>query len=116
MEQKETLALDPSQTENALDYIMAKDVGDTLNKHYPGHLWAVYVKDSLIYVKNLMLSGKWGFIVKTADCFSATELNRRLVRAGGELLERYRQRRTGVDMDGIMGQPLDAAGNMTPEL
>lgn len=29
--------------EDALDYLMAKNIAETLHAHYPGHLWAVNV-------------------------------------------------------------------------
>ena len=46
----------------ANDLIMAKDMADTLNTHYPGHLWAVNVdgKQGMADIRNLALSGDWG--------------------------------------------------------
>jgi len=45
---------------------IAKEVAETLNKHYPGHAWAVNadVMQGIVRVHNLNLSGEWGFILK----------------------------------------------------
>ena len=66
----------------------AKQVGDTLNQHYPGHLWAVSWQGGVLVVKNLAISSFYGFVIKYADSFSATNLAATAVKAGGELLER----------------------------
>jgi hypothetical protein len=116
MEQRDVLALDPSQPENPLDYNTAKEIGDILNRHYPGHLWAVHVKSGLVQIRDLMLSGKWGFVLMLPSIYSASDLSRQVVNAGGELLERYKQRRGRMNSEAILEQPVDVAGNMIPEL
>jgi len=77
---------------------IAKEVAECLNKHYPGHAWAVTanVETGLVQVRNLKLSGKLGFILKMDDM--STDPGMRLViRAGGEILERYRLSRRGIN-------------------
>lgn len=71
-----------------LDMDKAKEVGETLQRHYPGHLWAVAFQGGALVVKNLAISSFYGFIIKHHDSFSATDLSNKAVEAGGELLER----------------------------
>lgn len=75
---------------SANDYVMAKTMADTLHKHYPGHLWAVTCERGLATVRNLALSGDWGFVLKVGDIYSGSSFDKDVIRAGGEILERYR--------------------------
>lgn len=101
---------DPSV--NANDYVMAKNAADRLHKHYPGHLWAVSVDPNArtLDVRNLLLSGAWGFRIPLKGVFSATWLDREIMRAGGELLERYRMRRGAINQEAIANLPTNFAG------
>lgn len=76
---------DPSEI---LDMDKAKEVGETLQRHYPGHLWAVAFQGGVLVVKNLAISSFYGFIIKHHNSFSASDLAKKAVEAGGELLER----------------------------
>ena len=75
----------------ANDLVMAKQMAETLHSHYPGHAWAVTCDGAtgIATVRNLALSGNWGFTLKLTTTYSASEFRRRIVMAGGELLERY---------------------------
>lgn len=68
------------------EYLQAKNIAEYLHKHYPGHLWAVMVEKGIITIKNLALSGQWGFILHQDKIDND---GRDIVRAAGELLERY---------------------------
>ncbi len=74
-----------------LDLLTARQMAETLHKHYPGHLWAVTCEGlkGIATVRNLRLSGHWGFIIKLRD-LNADPGMKEVIRAGGELLERYR--------------------------
>lgn len=74
------------------DMTTAKAVADVLDRHYPGHLWKVNVDsmNGIATVLNMRLSGNWGFILKLTDTYSGSEFEKRVMLAGGELLERYR--------------------------
>ncbi len=89
----------PQVTAN--DMVMAKTMAETLHAAYPGHLWAVTCdgKSGMADVRNLYLSGNWGFRLKLHAIYSASEFKREVLRAGGELLERYRLRRGSFNMD-----------------
>lgn len=101
--------------QTALEMQLAKTCGDTLLKHYPGYLWAVTVNKGLIQVVNLNLSGRWGFVIRSNKVYSASELDRQLRTAGGEILERYRITRAKLTPEGaaskVMANATDFAGN-----
>jgi hypothetical protein len=91
-----------------LDMEKAKEVGDELNKCYPGHLWAVSVQGQVLVVKNLAISSFYGFVIKHHDAFSASDLARMAKVAGGELLERAGIPRD-KPWDGRMAQQLEGS-------
>ena len=100
--------IEPAGHNELLDMEKAKEVGDTLAKHYSGHLWVVSVQGGVLVVKNLAISSFYGFIIKHIDSFSASDLAKKAVLAGGELLER-----AGIDRtkpwDGRMAEKLDGS-------
>lgn len=69
---------------------IARTVAEVLDKHYPGHAWAVSadVMQGIVKVHNLNLSGEWGFILKMDNLIN-DPTERPIVNAGGELLERF---------------------------
>ena len=75
--------------------VKAKEVADTLAKHYPSHLWAVgWAPGMTLVVKNMAISdGRYGFTIDAAKSFSSSNLARLAMLAGGELLERCGVRR-----------------------
>lgn len=93
----------------ANELVMAKNMADLLHRHYPGHLWAVNVDGGMANVRNLALSGQWGFRIKVPLIYSASQFDRKVVMAGGELLERYRVRR-GAATEAMNHLLTDAAG------
>lgn len=93
---------------SACDEVLAKNVADTLNKHYPGHLWAVRIENSVVHVFNLALSGRWGFVLHKAKIDPEMKV---VMRAGGEILERYRVSRGRMRPDEYSALKTDAIGN-----
>lgn len=65
---------------------VASQVGELLHVAYPGYVWRVTVLQGVVTVHNAMLSGQWGFLLKIASLDPEGKV---VVRAGGELLERY---------------------------
>lgn len=104
----------PNITANEL--FIAKRAAEHLHKHYPGHIWAVNVEGSMLDVRNLMLSGNWGFRLSIPSMYSSSDWDKQVLRAGGEILERYRQRRAQIDEGAIIELPTDFAGRHKPEL
>lgn len=67
----------------------AKSAAETLSKHYPRHLWAVgWAPGMTLIVKNMGMDARYGFTIDAAKSFSASDLDRTVMLAGGELLER----------------------------
>lgn len=93
---------------NACDEVMAKNIADALHKHYPGHLWAVRIEDTVVHVFNLALSGRWGVLLHKTKIDPEMKT---VMRAGGEILERYRLRRGRMRVDDIDGLETDKLGD-----
>ncbi len=74
----------------ATDHTLAKNVAEKLEEKYPGWLWAVNVMDGVLSVKSMRLSGNWGFVLHTDKIDNDYKM---VVMAGGEILERFRQKR-----------------------
>ena len=95
----------------ANEMTMAREMADILHTTYPGYMWAVNVDRGLANVRNLMLSGNWGFVLKIPAIYSASEFRKEVIRAGGEILERYRLKRGQFDWDKYNELRKDVAGN-----
>ena len=70
---------------------ICRGLAEALHLVYPGYLWQVGMQGDLAYVQNLNLSKKQGFRAPLS-WFDGDGKN--LIRAGGELLERYGCKRT----------------------
>lgn len=99
--------IEEGNIEEVLDMQKAQEVGDTLQRTYPGHMWMVAFQGSALVVKNLAISTHYGFIIKHHDSFSASDLARKAVLAGGELLERAGMKRGA--WNGQMAQKLEGS-------
>jgi len=91
------------------EHTLAKNVAEHLEKKYPGWLWAVHVMDGVVGVKSMRLSGQWGFILhedKIDNDYKA------VTRAGGEILERYRQSTNGFNQTKYNDLVMDHRGQL----
>lgn len=99
-----------AETKEVSDMTMAKEVAETLHAHYPGHLWAVTIRDGALVIKNLYLSSLWGMVLHIANITDASIRRKKVIRAGGEFLERANLRRGKYDgqdvknVEGIKGK------------
>jgi hypothetical protein len=97
--------LDEQGTTTGNDQTMAKIMAETLVDAYRAdgagnaHLWAVSFDSAtgLAIIRNLLLSGEYGYVLKIPDIFSASSFIADVKRAGGEILERYRLGRGRFD-------------------
>lgn len=91
---------------------LAKQMADTLHKQYPGHLWAVSVsgKTGMADIRNMALSGNWGYRLRIPEHYSASDWDRQVMLAGGEILERYRVSRARANPEQLTHLPTDFAG------
>lgn len=78
--------------------VLVKNIADTLERHYPGWLWAVQPDErgGVINIFSLRLSGQWGYRLHTGKIQDDARC-RKAIEAGGEILERFRQRRGAYD-------------------
>lgn len=97
---------------HANDYVMAKQASEVLMREYPGWLWGVNVdgRIGMCDVKNFNLSGSHGYRLKLPDIYSASSFEKDVIRAGGEILERYKQPRGRFDAQRWSELTLDTAG------
>jgi hypothetical protein len=78
--------------------LLVKGIADRLERHYPGWLWAVRPDErgGVITIFSLRLSGQYGYLLHTAKIQNDPH-HAAAIRAGGEILERFRQRRGAYD-------------------
>jgi hypothetical protein len=99
-------------TLSANDLILAKEMADALHAHYPGHMWAVTVQGAqgVADIRNFGLSGRYGYRLRLVDNYSFSDYKARVIRAGGEILERYRVPRGQACQDILAALPTTFAG------
>ena len=100
------------------DVMLARTAAEDLHATYPGHLWGVTVLDdgAILDIRNLALSGIWGFRIKLADFIhSSSALKAQVLRGGGELLERYRVSRSKHGVDDVPTLVRDYRGNFVAD-
>jgi len=107
----ETAGIDPA------DYMKSVQMGELLNKHYPGYQWAVNADHfhGIATIRNMSLSGQYGFTIKLDDQFSASDFDRQVMLAGGEILERYKLD-SGKINDKYDNLETDFKGDLVPQL
>ncbi len=81
----------------------AKEVALLLTRTYPAHPWMVgWAPGMTLIVKHMAGDCRYGFTIDACRSFSASDLARSAMLAGGELLERMGLPRTA--WNGDMGQ------------
>lgn len=75
---------------SAATLTLVKNAADVLEKQYPGWLWAIQPDErgGIINIFASRLSLQWGYTLKT-ETVQADPRMRRVVRAAGELIERF---------------------------
>lgn len=91
-----------------------KMIGDALETEYPGWLWFVEVKGGIAIIKSMHADPRRGFVIKLvgAKDYSASDLKRQVLRAGGEMLERLGFPRKRADWERIHHAQQDVRGYM----
>lgn len=80
-----------AEGENVAGDNLAKNIIEMLTETYPGHPWAAYVRQGVLFIKYLdpNMKGNWGMAKKLgAVDFDANVLKRAVVMMAGEFLER----------------------------
>lgn len=93
----------------------SKRIGECLHKHFPGYMWAVHAdaKNNIATVQNLALSGEFGFYLHLDKIDNH---NKKIIHAGGEILERYRVSRAGMDEAQVLDLKRDLRGSAVGDL
>ena len=89
------------------EYEIARAVWSRLYEYYPGHNWHVIVEQGLIRIRHMNLHADYGI---TMGLEELTPEGKELMRAGGEMLERFNLARTRAHMDKIKELPKDHTG------
>ena len=87
----EGIVTDPSELVcHASLVLLVKQAADLLEKQYPGWAWAITPDEAggVINLHSFMLSGTWGYTLCIGGLQADPQL-RKVVKAGGELLERF---------------------------
>lgn len=104
--------LTPEDAQRAItDMNTAKAIAEKLWQQYPGHLWAVNADthNNIANVQLMGVSGQWGFVLHLDKIDPGMQI---VMRAGGEILERYNLSRTGRKDDEYAGLVRDFAGRI----
>lgn len=82
----------PAHDTELKDIKLAMEVAESLNKYYPGHLWAVNAQNDqgVVDIKCLNISGKYGMRILLREYHKLSpELQKKhVIQMGGEFLER----------------------------
>ena len=101
LETRVEVSEDGSHAQHAqADMAMAEKIGETLFSHYPGHVWQVHVdsRQGVALIKlAVLMRGGWKYILKLSDLNGDPGM-RCVIRAGGEILERFDIPRSGFDL------------------
>lgn len=82
-----------AEAKDVIGMDMCKEALELLHAHYPAHLWVARCDGGILFIKNLRLTGPkgngaFGFALKTANLDDAKVRKAKIIKAGGELLER----------------------------
>lgn len=100
------LILERGTPDEAHDLAKAQEVLAELCRHYPLHFWQVAFQGRVLVVRHGIISDHVrrhlgrdgiGFVLKHADSYSASDLARNAVLAGGTLLEAFGFKRGAWD-------------------
>ena len=92
------------------DHLTARNVAEALENKYPGWLWAVTADHGVVTVKSMLLSGNWGFILHENKIDNDYKS---VIRAGGEILERYNQHRGRFNQTKYSDLTMDRKGQLS---
>lgn len=97
----------------AMELSAARAACAVLEQHYPGWGWMVEVdaEQGIVKVHSMRIPGKWGFLLKMSKLDYE---GKALMRAGGELLERYNLLRARHKPGATLDVPRDHTGRMVP--
>jgi hypothetical protein len=96
---------------------LARDGMALLHKHYPGWHWAIQINQfgGMMNIFNLHLHDTWGFAIRIIEAERDPSRNI-FVKAGGDILERFKMPRRGIDFSLLVTMKRDLRGRGIPHL
>lgn len=103
---------------NPQDAATAKQIGDMLNRAYPGHLWAINSQweHGILTIQCLDLPCNYGYVVHLLPTYSSSDLEARCRRGAGEVLERFGLSRGQWKPDEVAALTKDSLGRVHGDL
>jgi hypothetical protein len=97
---------------------MSDSIGPLLATHYPGYRWRVEpdVKNGIVDIRCEHTNCKFGYTLIPSLYFSETQWRAAIIKAGGEILERFNMSRRGFDAVDFLTRKRDHAGLIHPDL
>lgn len=99
--------------EDARDLDICREVMSELQRHYPNHNWHVeanaasgHVVIKLPYPDKMQKNGKFGVLLHLRSMDSASGFVKKILWAGGELLERFGLPRSGATVETVINARL----------
>lgn len=89
-------------------------IGAILKHHYPLHMWQVGIVGDMFYIKAMNVNRKMGVYIHPNDIRNEKTGPKLIMRAGGELLERFGFRRGRLRLDDQRTARRDIADNAIP--
>lgn len=98
-------------------HLLAKDIAGELMKSFPGFLWAIAPdqRGGIIDIFCLNFHDQWGYTIRIADIQDDPK-RREALRAGAEILRRFRYPGTRYDAQLANNVPRDINGKAIPDL
>jgi hypothetical protein len=110
---------DPNQLVgiHASTHILVKDMADLLTKRYPGFRWAIQPNEQgqVFNIFCLDFHGIWGYVIKYTDVMNDPK-RREAIKAGREILRRFRYRLDRYDLQEMALIPRDMQGQAIPDV
>lgn len=105
------MAAATSEEQDPLDQAACTRASAILFKHYPGHEWMVDISGGIMNIRSKNLSTNYGFRQRM-DELSATPdgFDKPIMRAGGEILERFGMAAQKMDIQVWKELPRDLRG------
>lgn len=103
-----------SLEEEAANLMMAKAISELLLKHYPDHSWLVNceIAQGIINIFNPRVSTRYGYTIVVDDWLVERIVGKKVIMAGGEILERGGMRRGKFDPEEYAKLPRNYAGEL----
>lgn len=91
---------------------VAKLAAQLLTRHYPNHVWMIgWAPGAVLVIKYMGADARFGYTVDAGKAASVSELEKAVVMAGGELLERLGLPRGAWDGE-LPGQEYEGAAKL----